>query len=96
LKRESRDSEQKIRSPVLPFIILHSPAIFWKKRDRKMVRGPRARAVPKSKVMPEDGETLKAAMKAEKNGKLMNGNGSHQLMPPNPRKRGRNTLSFSL
>lgn len=55
-----------------------------------MVRGPRARAVPKSKVMPEDGETLKAAMKAEKNGKLMNGNGSHQLLPPNPRKRGRN------
>ena len=57
-----------------------------------MVRGPRARAVPKSKVMPEDGETLKAAMKAEKNGKLMNGNGSHQLLPPNPRKRGRNTI----
>jgi len=56
-----------------------------------MVRGPRARAVPKSKVMPEDGETLKAAMKAEKNGKLMNGNGSHQLLPPNPRKRGRPT-----
>ena len=61
-----------------------------------MVRGPRARAVPKSKVMPEDGETLKAAMKAEKNGKLMNGNGSHQLLPPNPRKRGRITLTFSL
>lgn len=61
-----------------------------------MVRGPRARAVPKSKVMPEDGETLKAAMKAEKNGKLMNGNGSHQLMPPNPRKRGRNIHSLSV
>ena len=44
-----------------------------------MVRGPRARAVPKNKVMPEDGETLKAAMKAEANGKLRNGGGSHQL-----------------
>jgi len=54
-----------------------------------MVRGPRARAVPKNKVVPEDGETIKAAM----NGKLRNGGlngGSHrELMAPNPRKRGR-------
>ena len=50
---------------------------------------PNARAVPKNKVVPEDGETIKAAM----NGKLRNGGlngGSHrELMAPNPRKRGR-------
>ena len=49
-----------------------------------MVRGPRARTVPKSKVVPEDGETLKAAM----NGKLQNG-GSPTILASNPRKRGR-------
>jgi len=49
-----------------------------------MVRGPRARNVPKSKAVPEDGETLKAAM----NGKLRNG-GSSPILPSNPRKRGR-------
>ena len=48
-----------------------------------MVRGPRARAVPKPKVIPEDGETLKAAI----NGKLRNG--QTDILSPNPRKRGR-------
>jgi alpha-tubulin suppressor-like RCC1 family protein len=51
-----------------------------------MVRGPRARAVPKTKAIPEDGETLKAAM----NGKLGNGGCSDpELIAKNPRKRGR-------
>ena len=48
-----------------------------------MVRGPRTRPVPKPKDMPEDGETLKAAM----NGKLRNG--QTDLLSTNPRKRGR-------
>ena len=48
-----------------------------------MVRGPRSRAVPKPKVVPEDGETLKAAI----NGKLRNG--GSELLASNPRKRGR-------
>ena len=52
-----------------------------------MVRGPRSRAVPKAKVVPEDGETLKAAM----NGKLRNGDRGATLAvaASNPRKRGR-------
>jgi len=56
-----------------------------------MVRGPRTRAVPKNKdCVVEDGETLKAAMKAATNGKLRNGHGSpHQILAENPRKRGR-------
>jgi len=55
-----------------------------------MVRGPRTRAVPKNKVVLEDGESIKAAMKAETNGKLRNGHGSPpQLLAENPRKRGR-------
>jgi len=55
-----------------------------------MVRGPRTRAVPKNKVVLEDGESIKAAMKAETNGKLRNGHGSPpQILAENPRKRGR-------
>lgn len=53
-----------------------------------MVRGPRARAVPKTKVVPEDAETIKASMS---NGKIRNGDSSpsqHDLVK-NPRKRGR-------
>lgn len=50
-----------------------------------MVRGPRARTVPKTKVVPDDGETLKAAM----NGKLKNGEVQDKIMASNPRKRGR-------
>ena len=48
-----------------------------------MVRGPKTRPVPKPKVMPEDGETLKAAI----NGKLHKG--QTDLLSANPRKRGR-------
>merc|ERR1712241_1407200 len=48
-----------------------------------MVRGPKTRPVPKPKDMPEDGETLKAAI----NGKLHKG--QTDLLSANPRKRGR-------
>lgn len=50
-----------------------------------MVRGPRTRPVPKPKVVPEDGETIKAAMK---NGGLKSNNGLDHSSS-NPRKRGR-------
>ena len=42
-----------------------------------MVRGPRTRPVPKAKVVPEDGETIKAAMK---NGGLKNHNQNNDLI----------------
>lgn len=51
-----------------------------------MVRGPKARQVPKAKVVPEDGESIKAAMK---NGNHSRSGAMDNFNPPNPRKRGR-------
>jgi len=51
-----------------------------------MVRGPKARQIPKAKVVPEDGETIKAAMK---NGNHSRSDAMDNFNPPNPRKRGR-------
>lgn len=49
-----------------------------------MVRGPRTRPVPKAKVVPEDGEDIKAAMK---NGGMTSNDLKNHTS--NPRKRGR-------
>ena len=66
--------------------VLGTDEIFFRKSLQKMVRGPKARQIPKAKVVPEDGETIKAAMK---NGNHSRSDAMDNFNPPNPRKRGR-------